>query len=83
MMKINTRFFPMLEIAVIGIIDVLLYVAIILRKTTQVIGRHARNVEKLLKQKCTFIMAQMNIILQNCRIRRIMSQPSVQNAEKQ
>ena len=68
MMKVNTLFFHMQGIVVIGTIVDLHYVDIIISKNIRVIGRIVKNAGILLRPKCMFIMGRMNIILKFWKI---------------
>jgi len=81
MMKTNMFSFRMLGTVVIEIMIGILCAQCIIMKDMLVTGKSVRNVKnKLIRQKCTCGMEQMNIILKNYLILPILSQPNAQIA---
>lgn len=72
-------YFHMPEIVVTGIIDDIRYAVIIMRRDILVTGKLVRNVDMILRQRCMYIMVQMNIILKNWKIPRSLNQQGVLN----
>ncbi len=80
-MKTNMLSFRMLGTVVIEIMIGILCAQCIIMKDMLATGKSVRNVKnKLIKQKCTYGMGQMNIILKNYLILPILSQPNAQIA---
>src|SRR3989338_9573335 len=81
MMKTNMFSFRMLGTVVIEIMIGILCVQCIIMKDMLVTGKSVRNVKnKLIRQKCTCGVEQMNVILKNYLILPILSQPNAQIA---
>lgn len=81
MMKANMSSFRMLGTAVIEIMIGILCAQCIIMKDMLATGKNVRNVKNtLIRRKCTCGMEQMNIILKNCLILPILSQPNAQTA---
>jgi len=80
MISINTNYFLLPTIVVHATMTGIHCARIISTKTTWVTGKHVRNAVKTLKQRCTFTMAPMTIILKNFPIRPSLSQPVAPSA---
>ena len=82
MMKTSMFSFLMLEIAAIGTMIDSPSVRIITMKDTRVIGKNAKNAERILKLKCMCGMELTSTILKNFQILLSMSRQSVQSAKE-